>query len=836
MQTTQNNFIEENSILETIGAFLPSQAPLNNFVHHNTLHAFQKYSFKDGLKTAGRKFGFRVYRSIHSYRDDYQSGKISGNTLDKIISRYHPKEDMPFVKDSLLYEKFEDFATPEVGRMRSQWKELTHLNIEKEIHTSLFRIVGAFLDQGVSRNGFPFSPEKTLISSIREIENQKKHSIFHSSEAIQLLNDPLITLTDLLERLVGKKEWHKTYIEDALFAHPGWSGMVRFIEKNEHILLKYRKITLYEFLFFQFLLELDILFTKKENNWKPLTEHPNFLPPTPDQIDSDERLYHALHIWQEASEFSYFDSVLCGLTSNAFTHQQSLSFQACFCIDDREGSLRRHLENLDPHCETYGTPGYFQLPFYFLPYKAHNLIQMCPGNINPKHVISEWKDSLQTDYDIHLSQKGQKGKRKLWIPHLSGYSAGLKMVKNVFFTKHALKPTQSEKDQNSRLNFEVHKCPNESLLSENLKWGFELLEQADALENLLKGMGMVERFGEFVYIVGHGASSVNNTHFAGYECGACNGRNGSINARVISIIANKEEVRQLLQSRGFIIPENTHFIGGVHDTTRDEIVFYDLDKLTEVQRIQHEKNAKIFQKALEQNAIERARKFGFVGNKKTPKFIHHKIKLRSVSLFEPRPEWNHSNNALCIIGPRNHNKHLFYDRRAFLNSYDSTYDKEGNVLTATLNAITNVCGGINLEYYFSATDPNNLGAGSKLPHNVMGLIGVTNGIDGDLRTGLPEQMISIHNPLRLLVIVEQNPEIVEEILKAHPDIEKWYTGEWLFLFCKDPKTHKWHRWEKGSFKNYEPEELDLPTIKDWIPFVSENSKDLPVFNLEETYV
>ena len=36
----------------------------------------------------------------------------------------------------------------------------------------------------------------------------------------------------------------------------------------------------------------------------------------------------------------------------------------------------------------------------------------------------------------------------------------------------------------------------------------------------------------------------------------------------------------------------------------------------------------------------------------------------------------------------------------------------------------------------------------------MGLIGVANGIDGDLRPGLPSQMIEVHDPVRLLVIAE----------------------------------------------------------------------------------
>jgi uncharacterized protein YbcC (UPF0753/DUF2309 family) len=94
---------------------------------------------------------------------------------------------------------------------------------------------------------------------------------------------------------------------------------------------------------------------------------------------------------------------------------------------------------------------------------------------------------------------------------------------------------------------------------------------------------------------------------------------------------------------------------------------------------------------------------------------------------------------------------LFLDRRAFLNSYDPTTDPEGTILTNVMKPIGLVCGGINLEYYFSRVDNKKMGAGTKLAHKVIGLFGFANGSDGDLRPGLPWQMIEVHDPVRLLV-------------------------------------------------------------------------------------
>ena len=114
-----------------------------------------------------------------------------------------------------------------------------------------------------------------------------------------------------------------------------------------------------------------------------------------------------------------------------------------------------------------------------------------------------------------------------------------------------------------------------------------------------------------------------------------------------------------------------------------------------------------------------------------------------------------------------------------MNSYDYKTDLEGNLLFGIMKPIGPVCGGINLEYFFSRVDNQKLGAGTKLPHNVMGLFGVANGTDGDLRPGLPQQMIEIHDPVRLLVIVEHYPEIVLKTIQKAAEVNEWYINDWI---------------------------------------------------------
>ena len=349
-----------------------------------------------------------------------------------------------------------------------------------------------------------------------------------------------------------------------------------------------------------------------------------------------------------------------------------------------------------------------------------------------------------------------------------------------------------------------------------LQLGFTLEQMADRLQAMLTGIGLVDNFAPLVYAFGHGSTSVNNTHFAGYDCGACSGRPGSVNARVISYIGNHTKVREILRERGINIPDETRFVGGLHDTSRDEFTFFDIDQLPAPLQELHRNNTVMFDKALDLNAQERSRRFMSIETIDSVGRVHRKVKRRTVSLFEPRPELNHATNALCVVGRRVFTKGLFMDRRAFMNSFDYQVDPTGKFLEGILNAVAPVAGGINLEYYFSRVDNQQLGAGSKLPHNVVGLIGVANGIDGDLRTGLPFQMIEVHDPVRLMVIVEHFPEVVLDTIKRNPATFNWFSNEWIRLVAAHPETGELYFFKNDQFEVYEPTPAPVPEVEDYL--------------------
>ena len=287
-----------------------------------------------------------------------------------------------------------------------------------------------------------------------------------------------------------------------------------------------------------------------------------------------------------------------------------------------------------------------------------------------------------------------------------------------------------------------------------------------------------------------------------------------------------------MATKGIVIPDTTQFIGSMHDTAADVWGYYDEDLLTPENAKRHLINKHNFETALNLNAKERSRRFASINTKQELEQVRKAIHSRSVSLFEPRPELGHGTNTLATIGRRQTTKGLFLDRRAFLNSYDYSTDPDGAILTAVMRPIGLVCGGINLEYYFSRVDNIKMGAGTKLPHNVMGLFGVANSSDGDLRPGLPWQMIEVHDPVRLLVIVEHLPDIVLKAIQSSPEVFEWYKNEWVHIVALDPIEKQFYYFKDGAFAKYEPitNASEIKTIHNMEEFI-EGAKEMETNNI-----
>ncbi|MCU0467020.1 MAG: DUF2309 domain-containing protein [Arcicella sp.] len=825
------NTFDAQKVIHDLKHFLPAQNPLKDFVHHNTLHAFQDMKFFDGIRKASAIFGYHVSLTLAEYRNLYAEGRIKKEVLDSIISEKFGKYEVDAWKEKMLSEKYNEHSSPRIGTLRSNWKRAYQIDLDSMVHPTLFRIICGFLDQGIAIWEFP-EKEKTFLDALRAMERNSFSSYFRKSRAKSLLLNTDCKIEDLLKVLVGDEGLYSQYLFDQQFAHQGWSGIVSAVEDNPESLLDARKISLSDVITFELLLEIDALdYQFGQHQWQPLSQN---LKRKPVQLFADveaTELNDVLAIWQLAFEWSYYDEVLAGikLNKNSEIPQNPKTFQALFCIDDRECSFRRYLEQFDTSCETFGTPGFFGVEFFFQPEGGQFYTKVCPAPVTPKYLVKEKSETKgsKLEKDLHFSKHSHSFYSGWLISQTLGFWSAVKLFWNIF--RPAMSPATSSSfrhmDKQADLTVKHHHHDEEK----GLQVGFEIDEMVARVEGTLKSIGLVTDFAPLVYVIGHGASSVNNPHFVAYDCGACCGRAGSANARVFCDMANRAEVREALRERGIDIPAATQFVGALHDTTRDEIVFFDENKLSATNLNNHQTNHKIFDTALDYNAKERSRRFESINTELTPAMIHDKIKIRSVSLFEPRPELNHATNALCIVGRRSLTKGLFLDRRSFLNSYDYQIDPEGKFLFNILKAAAPVCGGINLEYYFSRVDNQKLGAGTKLPHNVMGLIGVANGIDGDLRPGLPSQMIEVHDPLRILFIVEHFPEVVLDTIQRLYATYEWFINEWVNLVVVNPETKDFFVFQAGEFIPYDLVATTIEEVSDITPLLESTQENFPVY-------
>lgn len=826
--TASDSHFDEAEALHRLAHFLPAQAPLKDFIHHNTLHAFQDLPFHQALLEAHERFGYKTYLSLTEFRQRFHDKTISPLVLQTVIQRYKGVDEVGVWLQKMLHDTYDLSTQARIGSLRAYWKKMYQFNLDKQVHTSLFRVLCSYLDQGVSMWPFPVH-EAGFLASVRALDAHTFDPFFKSARAKALLADPELTLHQLLQIVVGHEAYFEAYMFDQQFRHPGWSGMVATLEHQPQALLDPRPIALRDVVMFELLLEIDALDQQFGELWAPLCHRitepiPHLFDPIP-----HKELFEVLRLWQEAFEWTLYDQVLCGLHDAPQNHRpdKAPSFQAMFCMDDRECSLRRHMEALDPNCETFGTPGFFNVAFYFQPLGGKFYTKLCPAPLTPIHLIKEIGEGRKRDTDLHFHKSSHSLLPGWLISQTLGFWAALRLFVNIFKPTMTPATSASFRHLDAEAQLAIDFDPNHP--TENgLQLGFTPTEMADRVEGLLRSIGLLHDFAPLVYLVSHGATSVNNTHYAGYDCGACSGRPGSVNAKIMAYMANAPQVRQLLAQRGIHIPETTHFVAALHDTTRDDVVFYDLATLSVSQSEAHARIAQHFVTALDFNAKERSRRFDTVDSHDHPAHIHDKIRRRSVSLFEPRPELNHATNALCIVGRRALSKSLFLDRRSFMNSYDCTTDPDGTYLYGILKAVAPVGGGINLEYYFSKVDNYRLGAGTKLPHNVMGLLGVANGIDGDLRPGLPSQMIEMHDPVRLLVVVEHYPEVALATIQKDPATYEWFKNEWVRLAVVHPDTHQLYRFEKEQFEPYTPLTDHLDTLPSSWEWAEEHPENLPI--------
>jgi len=530
-------------------------------------------------------------------------------------------------------------------------------------------------------------------------------------------------------------------------------------------------------------------------------------------------------VWLEAYEDVYREHLLKKLIGHQGTVpvlDERPRAQGIFCIDARSESFRRHLENQGPY-ETFGYAGFFGVPMSHVAFDSHDHMALCPILLTPKaEVIEVPRMGLDKGMRDYLSgTRWHQLSHQLFhdLKHNPIASFILIDVLGIFFSLGLVGKTLFRTSFDTVKNWlhygfrkpvDTHIPVDRSNAKEEkeinpgqLTQGFTHQEQAAFVEGGLRVIGLTKNFGRFVMVCGHGSQSDNNPYFAALDCGACGGSHGDPNARVFAAMANNPEVRRILKDHGLVIPEDTWFLPGKHNTTTDRVTLYDLIDVPST----HNEDLKRLRKDLEQagthQALERCHRIPGAPTKASPHEAFAHVRTRSMDWANSRPEWGLSGNAAFLIGRRALTKGLPLGGRVFLHSYDPDSDPEGSLLEKIMTAPLIVGELISLTYYFSAVDPWGYGSGSKVIHNMVAGVGVMLGSQSDLQKGLPLQSVNdgarhYHEPMRLLAIIEAPPDRIRSIIQQHTLLQHIFHNQWMHLMALDPDSRIFSRYLRNS--------------------------------------
>lgn len=767
---------------------------------------------------------------------------------------------------------------------------------DRLVNEILIRFCAAFLDQGFSHWRLP-QREAGFYQSFSKLYRDSRPAdrwLKGLSAELRRLEaagiGPLESLDESLHLLSVSGSNRSAFLREQLLALPGWAGMIWQMETNtEWAVYPAPAGSLIEYLAVRLILERLRRSTSGQSGSTstpasagipPMTGSPlarafqvfqlaqvrGWSPFDLQRLSKDEWLLlnreiqafpesERRKIYHRGYERRYRTQVLDALRVHAARLREPTgtapsalpTFQIICCIDDREESFRRHLEEVDSRCQTFAAAGFFAVAMYYRGIADAHFRPLCPNIIKPSHYVQE-----EVVYSLEKSHRRRSETRRAiatashrWhigtrtfvggiVTGLLGSLASIPMVTRILLPR----TTAQIRKYFGRM---IHPLPLTELrmhrdagpaTADNP--GYSLEEMTEIVERILRDIGLTVGFSRLVIFAGHGSSSLNNPHESAYNCGACSGGHGGANARVFCRMANDPRVRQRLAAHGLLIPDETVFLGCEHNTCDEGVEFFDLDRLPLSHVQDFEQTRQAIDEARRRNAHERCRRFESADLTLTPSEALLHVEARAEDLSQARPEYNHATNALCIVGRRELTRGLFLDRRAFLVSYDAFQDDvEHSILARILAAAVPVCAGISLEYYFSAVDVTGYGCGSKLPHNITSLLGVMEGAASDLRPGLSAQMVEIHEPLRILFVVESSPEALLSIMQRNETIDRLVRNEWVQLAVvesrefatasrtgtsMDPQGPTIHLFQNGQFQPYVSESGELPVVSrslDW---------------------
>ena len=821
--------------------------PLSTFIAVNPLWDLRYMSFYDAIDYAAPILGIRGYPTESFFAEAYTSGRVSKDDIQAVISDQDINYEIEDTADYRMYNH-QDVESPEVAATGSKAVQNNYSNetllacaVDREITKWCTAYVGGMLP-GPVEDSF-YRAWRNIIGSdpaARRIAGKDGRK-----QLATMPENPVDTISKCLDRLSIAENDRVREFERRLARTLGWSGYAKWRSYWTGSSTSGQALTIVDLLAVRLSYETVLRYKDKS---LPLARPATLFThlrrrgslDTRGRLDGRGRLdtegsqsdctptatlntpaatlntpKTALkRVWLAAYENHYRDCLLKALEKPlqpTSTQPERPAAQAVFCIDTRSEGLRRHLEAAGRY-ETIGFAGFFSLPMQYLPLGSAEYVDQYPVLLTSaiqvtdepatkavplvnRHITGS-QGLAAAGYALNRARKGMLS--TFMLAEAGGFFAG------PLAAAKTLTPECYHKLRDWTHRMIVPRIETHSRYDNSIS----VVEQVSFASNLLTTMGLTRNFAPLVLLCGHGSTTENNPYASSLDCGACGGNRGAANARAAATLLNQPAVRNLLKEQKIIIPDDTIFIAGEHDTAIDKITILDLHLIP----ASHLEMVATLQANLNRAGAGLAteRTLDLPGTDTSSR-----VALpagRSADWAQVQPEWGLARNAAFIVAPRELTAGVDLGRRCFLHSYDSDTDDGGKVLETILTAPMVVAHWINAQYYFSTVDPEVLSAGDKTAHNIVAGVGVLQGAAGDLQVGLPAQSIldgnrPFHEPMRLLAIVQAPQARLESIIAHHAMLRELFDGYWVHLVARDHPHDRWKiRHPGGEWKHWEPAE------------------------------
>lgn len=827
--------------------------PLDSFIAVNPLGGLVERPFEEATAHAQRWLGARGYRPELELRGWYASGRITDHDLRAALLDAvpglrvrppltlggRPIRAVDALALDLLHGPVAEHCRPAPRTAGERWDAIHRTALSSAVDRELAKWCGAYVDQGQAAWAMPerargfYAAWRTLVVHDRGLRRLAGRSAAAQVRALPARAEDAVLAA--LDALGVEGVDRPDELRGQLARMPGWAGLARWRSEwaapDDHS----PALDLVDLVAVRLTYEALAVTRHGASGPRPI------VPPAPArrEITLDDRVravaaagaesrrlgpgeHEALAevlallpstrrdaVWLDAFERGYRDRLLAAIAGHrpAPSPRTRPSAQAVFCIDARSEGLRRHLEARGDY-ETLGFAGFFAVSMRFRALGSTRSRALCPVLVTPRVEVEERPaagDEARAERLIGTRRADAGAAASL---HDAKYGAGsaftLAEVAGWFLGPWAAGRTFAPgllarwRDRASR-RLQPGVLTEPTVAAETSGIGYTLDERVLFAQTALTTMGLTEGFAPLVLLCGHGSRTENNPYAAALDCGACGGAHGGPNATVAAAILNDPGVRVALAEVGIVIPADTWFIAGEHDTTADRVDLLDSHRVPATHQEALASLARDLEQAGATLAAERAARLPAAD---TAQPARH-VMTRGRDWAQVRPEWGLARNAAFIVGPRAVTAGLDLECRTFLHSYRPEVDEEGTALETILTAPMVVAQWINAQYYFSTVDPQVFGAGDKTLHNPLGGVGVLVGHDGEVRVGLPWQSVMdgerpYHEPMRLLTVVQAPLDRIEAIIARNAILQDLFGGRWVTLVARNDDHSPWQRWQPST--------------------------------------